>query len=466
MQPELQFPRSRGYAQSIPMVNGGRSDGSPSQHGARVLICEDEGIVAADIRMTLRDLGYAVVGTVASAERAVELALSERPDLVLMDIHTKGALDGVAAATLIREQTLIPVVFLTAHADAETVARARAAEPLGYVVKPFKDIDLRSAIEVALQRHDTEQRLREREHMLALETERLSTLIANLSTGVLLEDERGQVRHENAQLAHLLGGAATPFSGHSLESALARIAACCEQPAATAQSLGELARARTRCDAMLLRTVAARCLELCYVPIGHNERNAGALWTFNDVTEREQAREELRQQAERMRELATTDELTGLLNRRGLLSLVPMQRQIARRERRFILAAYIDLDGMKHVNDTLGHGAGDALLRRAAEVLRKTFRASDVVARVGGDEFAVFAMIVMANDVDVMSARLAEQVAQDNRAHEGALPALSLSLGLALADASSNEDIDVLLTRADGAMYEQKRKRHKESGAL
>lgn len=465
MQPELQFPRPRGYAQSIPMGNVGRSDGSASEHAARVLICEDEGIVAADIRMTLRDLGYAVIGTVASAERAVELALSERPDLVLMDIHTKGKLDGVAAATLIRQKTLIPVVFLTAHADAETVARARGAEPLGYVVKPFKDIDLRTAIEIALQRHATEQQLREREQMLALETERLSTLIANLNTGVLLEDERGHVRHENAQLAHLLGSDATPFSGRPLQSALSRIAACCEQPAAIEQSLRELARARTRRDSTVLRTVGARCLELCYVPIGHHERFAGALWTFSDVTEREHAREELRQQAERMRELATTDELTGLLNRRGLLGLVPMQRQIARRERRFILAAYIDLDGMKHVNDTLGHGAGDALLRRAAEVLRKTFRASDLLARVGGDEFAVLAMIAMASDVDAVSARLVEHVAHDNRVHGPALPALALSLGIALADAASSEDVDMLLARADSTMYEQKRKRHRESSA-
>jgi len=439
----------------------------PDQSSPRVLIVEDEGIVAADIRLTLRDLGYTVIGTVSSAEKGVDMALAMRPDLVLMDIHTKGPLDGVQAAKLLRERSTIPVVFLTAHADSETVLRARTAEPLGYVVKPFKDIDLRTAIEIALQRHSTEEKLRERERLLALETERLVTLIANLSTGVLLEDERGEVRHANGQLMHLLGHDDVPTDviGKPTVSAIRELAGRFENYEGTLTVMRSLIEARVKERAPLLRTRTARQIELDYVPIWSAGAYGGALWTFSDVTEREQARDLLRVQAERMRELATTDELTGLLNRRGLLGLAPMQQQIAVREQRCIIAAYIDLNGMKYVNDTLGHGAGDELLKATADVLRETFRASDVMARVGGDEFAVLAMAATGADATILSERLQANLARANLT-KGKPTALSFSVGFVVSDPSLHEDIDSLLARADAAMYEQKREHRRASSPI
>lgn len=438
---------------------------SQKKASPRVLIVEDEGIVAADIRMTLRDLGYTVVGTSSSAERAVELALKERPDLVLMDIHTKGSIDGVQAAKLIRERSSIPVVFLTAHADAETVLRARTAEPLGYVVKPFKDIDLRTAIEIALQRHSTEEKLRERERLLALETERLGTLIANLSAGVMLVDDRGEVRHANGQLLYLVGHEASlsEVIGRPVSAALEGLARSFDDDEATLRTMRALMDAREKRSGQVLRTGSGKQIELDYVPIFSAGAYGGALWTFSDVTEREQARDVLRSQAERMRELATTDELTGLLNRRGLLGLAAMQQQIAVREKRCIIAAYIDLDGMKTVNDTLGHGAGDELLRSTAQVLRRTFRSSDVVARVGGDEFAVLAMVAHTNDVSIISDRLAQNLQEANLTPEKP-SALSFSVGFVVSDPTLHEDVDALLARADAAMYEQKRE-HRRTGA-
>src|SRR3954468_24456177 len=108
----------------------------------RVLVVEDETIVAMDIASTLRRLGYTVVGVVSSGEAAVEVAPEAMPDVVLMDVRLQGAMDGIEAARLIHERHDIPIVFLTAHADVDTVERSKSSAPYGYLIKPFDDRDL------------------------------------------------------------------------------------------------------------------------------------------------------------------------------------------------------------------------------------------------------------------------------------------------------------------------------------
>jgi CheY-like chemotaxis protein len=118
-----------------------------------ILVVEDEGVVAEDLQHRLVELGYAVAGWAVSGEDAVRLAEEARPDLVLMDVRIRGELDGIAAARAIRDRIDIPVIFVTAFADPETLGRAKAAEPLGYIVKPFSDRDLETSIELALYKH-------------------------------------------------------------------------------------------------------------------------------------------------------------------------------------------------------------------------------------------------------------------------------------------------------------------------
>src|SRR5437868_14688012 len=119
---------------------------------ARILIVEDETIVAMDLSATLRRLGYAVVGMVGTGAAAVEWAELHRPDLVLMDIRLKGPTDGIAAATTIHERQPTPVVFLTAHGDADTVERAKAASRDGYLVKPPDEHAPHPIIDTSLDR--------------------------------------------------------------------------------------------------------------------------------------------------------------------------------------------------------------------------------------------------------------------------------------------------------------------------
>lgn len=119
----------------------------------RVLIVEDEVLTARAIAKDLTDLGYAVIGFARSGEEAIDMASQAHPDVVLMDITLKGAMDGVSATHRIQTSLDIPVIYLTASSDAETVKRALYSSPYGYIVKPFREKDLHDAIRDALGRH-------------------------------------------------------------------------------------------------------------------------------------------------------------------------------------------------------------------------------------------------------------------------------------------------------------------------
>lgn len=128
---------------------------------AKLLVVEDEEIVAFDIENTLKDLGYEVPSVVSSKEEAITATAAIRPDLVLMDIMLKGSLDGISAAQEIRNRFDIPVIYLTAYADTNTLQQAKITEPFGYILKPFEEKELQTAIEIALSRHKSEARMRQ-----------------------------------------------------------------------------------------------------------------------------------------------------------------------------------------------------------------------------------------------------------------------------------------------------------------
>lgn len=134
-----------------------------------VLVVEDESIVSKDIQHSLKKLGYHVVGAASTGEQAVELAREHVPDIILMDIMLKGEMSGIDAAEAIRKEANIPVIFLTAYADESTLAKAKVTQPYGYIIKPFKEIDIHTSIEMALYKHKKEAEvLKERDMLYAL----------------------------------------------------------------------------------------------------------------------------------------------------------------------------------------------------------------------------------------------------------------------------------------------------------
>ena len=170
-----------------------------------------------------------------------------------------------------------------------------------------------------------------------------------------------------------------------------------------------------------------------------------------DITERKRA-EAL------ILELTLTDELTGLHNRRGFFTLAELQLSLDRRLQRGLLLLYTDLDDMKNINDSLGHAEGDRALQDAAGVLRSTFRDSDIIARMGGDEFVVLALRNTPQAPETTIARLQEDLDRFNQ-RSGRPYALSMSVGAVLLGPDSTQSLEELLSKADAEMYRVKQQR-------
>ena len=281
---------------------------------------------------------------------------------------------------------------------------------------------------------------------------------------------------DNALHARVVGAAlAAPIGGGSWDlrrvDSLAAAVAVTEPPDVIlldltlpdGDGLDALARVRERFPAVPVVLLTAT--EDASVEAGAVEAGAQDLLGKDELTPRALRRviryavERHRAQLELVR-LSTRDELTGLYNRRGFFAAAEHQLRLAARGGRPLLLLYADLDGLKTVNDTLGHAAGDAAIQDAAWVLRHTFRAADIVARLGGDEFAVLVADANPEAAELVLARLASWQARLN-AEPGRTFAISLSAGTASA-ASTHADagaLESLLAAADAAAYEQKRAR-------
>ncbi len=165
---------------------------------ARLVVVEDEIIVALDIRMHLERAGYPVVGLFSAAQEALAALDGLRAELVLMDIRLQGKIDGVEAAGIIRDRFDLPVVMLTAYADAETIERAKLTEPFGYIIKPFDERELKTTIEMALYRHELSRKLKESE-------ERYRRFFDDDLSGDFVASPEGSIVECNLAFVDLLG---------------------------------------------------------------------------------------------------------------------------------------------------------------------------------------------------------------------------------------------------------------------
>ena len=186
-----------------------------------------------------------------------------------------------------------------------------------------------------------------------------------------------------------------------------------------------------------------------------------AVLTFRDLSEQRALEQQLRDAVKEASRLATMDSLTGLLNRRGFMTVGRALEEDAHRQGVPLVVLTADVDGLKNVNDELGHAAGDDMLCDVAAVLSAALRSADVVARLGGDEFGVILMGARApNDAAAAVERIDHDLAAHARRHRRPYP-LTISVGVATASAGSAFSLYALLRSADEAMYRQKRERQR-----
>ena len=175
----------------------------------KILIVEDNPIVAEDLKIKLIDLGYDITATAYSGEQALESVESQRPDIALMDIRLGKGMNGIDTASKLKDKYKVSVIYLTAHADDDTVFRAKFTEPYGYIVKPFDDIELKSVIEIAVYKQQSDRKLRESEQWF-------QTTLNSIGDAVIATDMDGSITFMNPVAEILTGWSQSDASGKPL----------------------------------------------------------------------------------------------------------------------------------------------------------------------------------------------------------------------------------------------------------
>ncbi len=532
----------------------------PRLHPASIVVVEDERIVALDLSQRLAEMGYRVLKTVARGEDALRAVASLRPDLVLMDINIEGSIDGIEAACRIREASRTPVVFMTAYAEDETLARAQAGRPYGYLIKPYESRELHAAIQVALARHDADAAVERSEERLRLAMEAaeltvwewdpqsdrvlvarpedgrdtLATLLGGLSVAdretiraALLRDGRvggvWPVRRPGRD-AGWIELQAKPAPGTRLSDPRlptpgggpTRVVGVLRDVTARRRAEERLRQAgvvfQRIADAIVMtdaqrrivsvnpafvtltgwtpEDVAGRDVDellhepphpegfweaLARAPDGHwhgevalrrrDGRRVTALQTASRVPEAEDDSvryvitcsdlTSIRIAQEQLSYLAHHDVLTGLPNRALLDERLDHELQRVRRSGQGVALMFIDLDGFKTINDSLGHAVGDRLLQEVARRLRASIRDADTAARLGGDEFlVVMTDLAHPEDAGVLAGKLLSLLAEPVDVG-GRRVTVSASIGVAVFPQDGG-DRGTLMMAADSAMYAAK----------
>jgi PAS domain S-box-containing protein len=256
-----------------------------------VLIVEDEGIVAKDLSIRLVRLGYKVCGIAAQAHQAIQMAQDLKPGLILMDIQLDGSLDGIEAAEMIQQAQDIPVIFLTAHSDPATLARAKLTGPSGYILKPFEERELAIQIELALYKHQADRQLRE-------QREWLRVTLTSIGDAVIATDDLGRISFLNPVAEALTGWTAHEAMGRPVAEVFRIIneqtGLAVEDPVACV-----LRECRTiplaNHTALVTKDGRSVPIEDSASPImDANGRVIGVVLVFHDVTDKRRAEEELK----------------------------------------------------------------------------------------------------------------------------------------------------------------------------
>jgi two-component system, cell cycle sensor histidine kinase and response regulator CckA len=190
---------------SLKQTGNNKMTGHQEETRTKILIVEDEALIALDLRSLLEQMGYTVLAIVHSGEKALALIEQDPPDLVLMDIVLKGKMDGIEAADMVRSRWGIPVVFSTAYADRERLNRAKLVYPFGYLIKPFQENDIRVAVEMALYISKVDRERIKAEETLRQSEEYFKTITENSFDIILIVDKRGTITYASPSIERFLG---------------------------------------------------------------------------------------------------------------------------------------------------------------------------------------------------------------------------------------------------------------------
>jgi len=403
----------------------------------RLLIVEDEALIAEETADRLTRMGYEVLGIADTGAEAIAMAQALQPDVILMDIRLKGAINGIEAAEQIYQRRQIPVIFASAHSDRETLQRAQINAQFGYIVKPFREHDLYMALRVALHRHKVEESLRTANITHA-------AILSSINDCVVVADKQGRVGFMNLPAAELLGCHTRDCFDKPLEAVIPLIDPMGRQSV-------EIHKKLPSGYTCMLSNRHGRELhvEITVTPIEDDmQGQIGTTVVLKDVTEK-------KRQSDMIWRQAHFDELTGLANRTMFRDQLQAATHRASAQEQPMALLLLDLDNFKEVNDTLGHAQGDELLKEVARRIQTCVRKGDMVARLGGDEFGIILPgFTEPGPIALLATRINEELTKPLPLGEAMLHTHA-SIGIAVYPRDT-QDIDDLMKCADQAMYAAK----------
>jgi diguanylate cyclase (GGDEF)-like protein/PAS domain S-box-containing protein len=414
-----------------------------------LLVVDDYPENLVTMRAVLQRQDWEIV-TASSGMEALGLLLDVDVDLVLLDVQMP-EMDGFEVARLMRgsqRTRLTPIIFLTANEQSrDAVHKGYASGAVDYLFKPFDPNILKPKVQALLEHQHNRRALQKLSRELESARAFNASVLANVAEGILVVKEDGVISFANPAICRLLGMTDGELRGTALRCYLQEP---CIEDWADSGFYHHYRRADTyRVHDAIMRTPEGRQVPVALSCAPLPDEQKAMVVSVLDMSVVRDLYRQLEQQA-------VTDSLTGLLNRRGFYQTV--EGMLLRNEHagKYLVVLYLDLDGFKHVNDSLGHDAGDQVLVWVAEQLKECLRHYDVLARMGGDEFVV---VIDGLDFPEHAAKVAEKLIErvSARRHiDGIEATLGASIGIAVyPDCGTN--LDGLLRAADIAMYEAKR---------
>jgi diguanylate cyclase (GGDEF)-like protein/PAS domain S-box-containing protein len=406
----------------------------------KILIVEDEKIIALDLQRRLERFGYSVVGMASDGVEAIALARVRLPDIVLMDIMLAGSMDGIEAAKQIRAQLDIPIIFITAYTDEKTLERAKEVEPFGYILKPFKERELYTTIDIALYKNNIDKKLHKQERLF-------SAILHSINDGIIATDIDMAVSFMNKVAESITGWSEAAAKGRHAAGILSILDQRTQRVllANLPPNLDE--KPYFFNEAVIKNAVGQTLLVDGSITRIHEKENEadGFLITLRDITE-------IKRMSETITYQASHDNLTGLSNREEFsFTLNELLASLRTSDARHALLV-IDIDRFKTINDTCGTMAGDELLRQIASHVQANISRKDISARIGGDEFAIILKDCEPEDSINVAKRLKGAVEARKFSWQTSVFPVTLSIGVVPLSQDS-EETHAVLAAADDACH-------------
>jgi diguanylate cyclase (GGDEF)-like protein/PAS domain S-box-containing protein len=420
----------------------------PGDGSSVLLVVDDYPENLISMRALLQREDWRVI-TAASGLEALELLLAHEVDLVLLDVRMPG-MDGFEVARLMRgsqRTRMTPIIFLTANAQSPAaVLEGYASGAVDYLFKPFDPNILKPKVQALLEHQRNRRALQRLSHDLESARAFNASVLDNAAEGILVVGEGSVIQYANPAISRLLNATMVELQGESFLSFLQKphVPAWLGFPMYEAYRKGETWRLH---DAILRTSRGQQVpVALSCAPLPAEQK--AMVVTVLDMSEVRHLHQQLEFQA-------VTDPLTGLLNRRGFHQAVESTLLRSERNELSLVLLYLDLDGFKRVNDTLGHDAGDRVLRWVSEQMQACLRSYDILGRMGGDEFTALLELEFPEQAAKISEKLIERVSVCQQV-DGLDVMLGVSIGIATYP-DCGSDLNGLLRAADIAMYEAKR---------